>query len=81
MAFVAETIRVVAEKHGVSSNALTRKGQTRRPFRARAEAMWIIYNNTRYSYPQLGRIFGRDHTSVIRACKIHEAFLAQQEAV
>lgn len=69
--FVDETIRTVAAKHRLEPSVLTGRRQDRWAFRARAEAMSIIYKNTRYSYPQVGRFFNRDHTSVMHACRRH----------
>ena len=34
-------------------------------------AMYLIYETGRYSYPQIGRFFNRDHTTVIHACRRH----------
>ncbi len=79
-AFVDATIQEVAERHRIMPDDLIGPRRDRRLFLARAEAMWIVYENTKYSYPQIGRFFNRDHTSVLRACKLHEASLAQQEA-
>jgi chromosomal replication initiation ATPase DnaA len=50
-----------------------------RTFRARAEAMAIIYATGRFSYPKIGGFFGRDHTSVRHACLRHEGEPARRQ--
>jgi chromosomal replication initiation ATPase DnaA len=79
-AFVDATIREVADRHKLTPGDLTGPSHVKALFRARAEAMWIIYKNTKYSYPQVARFFNRDHTTVIRACKLHAASLGLEEA-
>lgn len=43
---------------------------------ARHEAWWEIRRQTTHSYPVIGKIFGRDHTTVRAGCIAHEARLA-----
>jgi chromosomal replication initiation ATPase DnaA len=39
---------------------------------ARRRAMAVLRWSSRWSYPHIGRIFGRDHTTVIAACRKYE---------
>lgn len=46
---------------------------------ARALAMWLIRRTLGYSYPELGRIFGRDHSTCITAVrKVERAIVTGQ---
>ena len=36
---------------------------------ARALAMWLVRRKFGFSYPELGRIFGRDHTTCLHAVR------------
>lgn len=38
-------------------------------FKGRAIVMWILHENKNYSLPQIGAVFGRDHTSVLNAVR------------
>lgn len=44
-------------------------GNNKTRVRARALAMWLTRDLLDYSYAEIGRIFRRDHTSVIHACQ------------
>lgn len=68
----------VAARYGVSVEAL------RGPLRHKAftvprqEAMWRMVKAHRWSTPQIGDFFGgRDHTTVLHACKAHEKRMAE----
>ena len=63
--------RAVAQKHGFTMlefDARTRRGKV---VRARHEAMYLIAQQTTLSYPQIGRLFGFDHTTVLRGIRKH----------
>jgi hypothetical protein len=38
---------------------------------ARACAMWLARRSTEMSYPQIGAVFNRDHTTVMSGCLAH----------
>ena len=70
--------QAVATQHGLRASDLMGESVNRNVIvPARHEAMWRIRQvrlpngRHRYSYPQIGRYFDRDHTSVIHACKRH----------
>lgn len=57
----------ISEALGVSladMRASTRKAEI---VRARQAAMWALRHHTTLSYPEIGRLFDRDHTTVIHA--------------
>jgi chromosomal replication initiator protein len=68
----------VAAAHRMPVADLMGRNKSRRYALARHEAMWRIRQVTwadgvtpRYSLPQIGRYFDRDHTTVIAACNRH----------
>ena len=60
---------VVAEYFDVGGGELTWPHGTRLPTRARMIAMLLARDLTGASYPEIGRAFCRDHTTVIYACR------------
>ena len=70
-------VQQVAERHRVSVQHVLGQSRERRHSRARAEAMFLIRQTGRFSYPQIGRFFSRDHTSVIHAVRRHEELAGQ----
>lgn len=68
----------VASKHGLTLADLKSRTAAHRISRRRHEAMAIMRATGRYSYPQIGRFFGMDHTSAIHGVRAHNA--RQQEA-
>ena len=58
-----------AERHGVAYSDIV--GPCRKPVyaRPRQEAMWLAARDTAKSYPQIARVFDRDHTTVIHAIR------------
>lgn len=66
----------VAQKHGVSVEDIDGPRRTAKIARARQEAMWLAYRGTRITLTPLGRLFNRDHTSVLWGIRQHEARMA-----
>lgn len=52
-------------ENDLSLDELTGKDRTRRVAWARQDCWREIYANTRMSLPEIGRMFGRDHTTVM----------------
>lgn len=65
-------VQEVAAQHDLTPEDLTGPRSRRTESRARHEAMWRIRRETRLSYPQIGRFFNRDHTTVINGVRRHE---------
>ncbi|HEY1831291.1 MAG TPA: chromosomal replication initiator protein DnaA [Acidimicrobiales bacterium] len=58
----------VADSYGFSVSAICGPSRTRPLTTARQVAMYLVRELTDYSYPAIGRVFGkRDHTTVIHA--------------
>lgn len=55
----------VARKYGLTVEALRGPSRIRSVSWPRQEAMWRMINTKRYSLPQVGRFFNRDHTTVL----------------
>ena len=67
-------LAVVAEESGVSLLDLVGNRRARSYVRARHVAMWFCREKLSMSYPEVARLFrGRDHTSVMSACRKVEA--------
>lgn len=73
---VSRIKRDIAHKHGVSVEDIDGPRRTAKIARARQEAMWLAYRSTRITLMPLGRLFNRDHTSVLWGIRQHEARMA-----
>lgn len=74
---VARIKRETAEKHGVTVDEIDGIRRAAHIVAARQEAMWRAKNETKLSYPEIGRRFGdKDHTTVIWGVRQHEARMA-----
>jgi chromosomal replication initiation ATPase DnaA len=58
----------VGRRRGVTLAQMVSPGGDRKVIDARHEAMWLA-RAADYSYPQIGRAFGRHHTAVIYALR------------
>ncbi len=69
-------INEVGEKHGFTYIEMVSQRRYGPLARARQEAYWRCMKETLCSLPTIGRHFGdRDHTTVLKGAKIHEARL------
>lgn len=64
-----EIVRDLADSSGVSVAEIMGDSRTRRIAHVRQEAMAQMRATGRYSFPQIGRFFNRDHATVIHACR------------
>lgn len=74
---MAAILAGVAERHHLTIEALVGPRKTYELAHARQEAMWEIRQRTSKSFTVIGRLFNRDHTTVMHACNAHEARLAK----
>ena len=67
-----QTIRRIAREERCSVDDIF--GHARHPDtdRARRRAMAVLRWSTQWSYPEIGRVFGRDHTTVLHAVRRYE---------
>lgn len=63
-------LQLTAIRHGVSIERLMSRKRAGGAADARMDAMATIYRHTQLSTPGVGRLFGRDHTTVVYALKV-----------
>jgi chromosomal replication initiator protein len=65
--------RAVAQKHGISTIEIKSARQSKKIVTARNEAIYRIFCKTTFSLPLIGRLFNRDHTTIIHSLRRHKA--------
>jgi chromosomal replication initiator protein len=71
--------RAVAEHFGVTLLDLLSDRRAAKIARPRQVAMWIVRHSTPRSLPEIGRMFKRDHTTVIHALAQIDALMARDD--
>lgn len=72
-----EIAKEVAQRYGITLEALRGPSRLKVFTVPRQEAMWRMVQARRWSTPQIGDFFGgKDHTTVLHACKRHEERMA-----
>jgi chromosomal replication initiator protein len=66
----------VCEAFGITARELM-QGRSARVVRARHMVWWLCRQMTDMSYPDLGRYFGRDHTTIIYGVRRFETRMAK----
>ena len=66
---IEELQKIIAEYYNVRINELLSKSRKRRITLPRQIAMRLAKELTNLSLPEIGEAFGRDHTTVLHACK------------
>jgi len=64
-----EIISTVAAFFNIKLSDLKGTRRLKRFVRPRHIAMWMVREHTHHSFPEIGRLFGRDHATVQHACK------------
>ena len=65
-------VKHVADRHGYCPQEILGKHRPDRLVSARLEAYWLVKEITGMSYPHVGKIFGRDHSTVLYGIKEFE---------
>lgn len=73
--------RAAQEGCGVNKKDLLGKCRSRHLARTRQAMMCIVYENTELSMPEVGRIFNRDHTTVLHALKMKHNLVPWWETI
>ena len=71
-------MEVVARRHGLTLSALRAHDRSHHISRARHEAMYRVRQKTGLSLPAIGRLFLRDHTSVLHGIRRWENHWSKQ---
>lgn len=61
----------VVARHGLTVNDIESRGRGRKLAWARFEAIYLIATETKLSWPQIGALFGRDHTTAMHGAWRH----------
>ena len=75
-AVVSRIKREVAARHGVTVEQIDGLSRRAKVNVARQEAIWLTHERSSLSLTHIGRLFNRDHTSVLWAIRQHEARMA-----
>lgn len=68
-----DIIAEVASRHGMLARDILGVHRSKPVVLARQEAMWRVHRDRpEISFPQLGRLFDRDHSTVIHGIRSHE---------
>ncbi len=62
--------QATADHFGMPREQLTSRDRHKSVAFARQMAMYLIRQTLQLSYPEIGRLFGRDHTTVMHAVRI-----------
>lgn len=62
-----EIVNLVANAHDIPAETLRCQSRRADIVRARHAAMYAVRQHTDLSYPAIGRLFNRDHTTVMHA--------------
>lgn len=66
-----KVLRVVAHAYTLTVDDLTGRDRHKNTAEARLVAYWLLRTRTSLSFPEIGRVLGKDHTSVmsgVRKC-------------
>lgn len=72
-----DIIAAVADRRGFKAEDLRGPSRKRPIAHARHEAMYLCRLEGRWTFPQIGRVFARDHATVIHGIRAHEARAGQ----
>ncbi len=78
---LSEVTVVVAAQFGLAAADLQGKSRKQAVARARAMAMYLARRLTSATITDIGRHFGRDHTTVIHACRVSQERIRTDAAV
>lgn len=66
---LARVEEAIARAAGVTVERLNGQTRDRTSADARAAVWWIAYDHMHYTFPMIGKLYGRDHTTVMSAVK------------
>lgn len=63
--------------YGLTVDEVMSRSRTKTVFEARAIAVWVLRQRNGFSYPELGRMFGRDHNTMMNSIQRVETELRE----
>ena len=76
---ISDTIKNVARHYGTTPEDILSERRFKRTIIARQHAMWVLYNHSTLSLPEIGRALNRDHTTVLHGVRRHQERLDREE--
>jgi chromosomal replication initiation ATPase DnaA len=73
--FRQKIIRECAEEFGISVKDILGNSRVNHIVMARRKAAWIFYQRGTMSYPQIGRLLNKNHSTIIHAVKKYQESL------
>jgi len=67
--------KIVAEYFNLTEDEIKSKTHLRAIVKARQISMWFYRSQTKLSFSEIGNIFGKDHSTVIDACRKVDGFI------
>lgn len=76
-------VRAIARQYGCTVEAIVGDRRHKSITHARQAAWYAVYHHgdRSFSYPEIGRMFNRDHTTVMSGCARHAERIAEGSAV
>jgi chromosomal replication initiator protein len=74
---VFSIIRDVARKHDLTVPMIMGDSRNKPIVAARQEAIWRIWRERGYAFARIGRVFGKDHTTIMHSIAKHEERLVK----
>lgn len=73
-------LNAAARATGFDASTILGSSRMRSCFETRAAVVYLARTRTRASYPELGRILGRHHTTVLKAYQVFSLWLEDRDA-
>jgi chromosomal replication initiation ATPase DnaA len=71
-AYAYKILKEVAQEYKVSQDEIIGKNPHLHLRQARTRAIWRIKQETNFSFARIGRLFGRDHSTVLHIYRVAE---------
>lgn len=77
---IREVIEEVAQRHDIPVGLIYAQDRRKAISTVRHEAYYLVHRDFGLSYPEVGRIFDRDHTTILHGVRKHEKRMAEGKA-
>lgn len=75
-----DALRRIADRHLATMDEVLGRGREKHIAHARAEFVHVLRSGTGLSFPAIGRLVDRDHTTIMQADAIHAERVARELA-